>query len=96
MRFKKCAFFPDFQGLVLMVPRKLEKKGQEKKSGPPPITFNWWGLMNQKKNENSEEVKVFDFASRQRKNCIQTTKMAKEQGKKRKKSGHQVLTVKSD
>tara|TARA_B100001105_G_C22108294_1_gene322186 strand:- start:420 stop:545 length:126 start_codon:yes stop_codon:yes gene_type:complete len=41
-------------------------------------------------------VKVFDFASRQGKKCIQTTKMAKEQGKKRKKSGHQVLTVKSD
>ena len=52
--------------------------------------------MNQKKNENSEEVKVFDFASRQGKNCTQTTKLGKEQEKKRKKSGHQVLTLKSD
>jgi hypothetical protein len=45
-----------------------------------------------KKKKNSEKVKVFDFAFRQAKNCIQTTQLGKEQ----EKSGHQVLTVKSD
>ena len=38
-----------------------------------------------KKTESSEEVKVFDFASRQGKNCTQTTKLGKEQKKKKEK-----------
>ena len=85
MRFKKYAFYPDFQGLILMVPRKLKKKGQEKKSGPPPITFNWWGLMNQKKNWELEGSESFWFCISPRKKLHTDDKTGKRTGKKKEK-----------